>query len=116
MQTDRRTAPRTEANGLDAKISVFQENGSLLVAEANLLDVSRSGIKLRVKKPLIANTDAKVQVEVILPGSGIPVIVNAVVIHNNFDTEFGIQYIDVRPEDPLEQLITECQKAETATG
>lgn len=114
MQIDRRNDPRTEANGLDAKITVFQDNGSLFVAEANLLDVSRSGIKLRVKKPLIANTDAKVQLEVLLPGSGIPVIVNAIVVHNNLDTEFGMHYIDIRPEDPLELLIEECKKVETA--
>jgi hypothetical protein len=112
MQTDRRNEPRSDAKGLNAKISVYQQNGTILVTDVNLLDVSRSGIKLRVKKPLIAEIDAKVQLEVILPELGIPVIVNAVVVHNKFESEFGMHYIDLRPEDPLELLIAECGKQE----
>lgn len=114
MQTDRRNEPRTDANGLAAKMTVFLPNGSMLVAEATLLNVSRTGIKLRVKKPLIADSDAKVQIETLLPDAGIPVIVNAVIVHNKFDSEFGIHYIDVRPEDPLEQLISECENVSVA--
>jgi hypothetical protein len=110
MQSDRRNDPRTEAKGLNAKISLHQPNGSILIADANLLNVSRSGIKLRVKKPLVADVDTKIQLEVILPASGVPVIVDAVVMHNQHDSEFGMQYIDVRPEDPLGQLISECAK------
>lgn len=112
MQTDRRSDPRTEAKGLNAKISLYQSNGSILIADANLLNVSRTGIKLRVKKPLIAEADTKVQLEVVLPDSRIPVIVNAVVVHNRHDSEFGMQYIDVQPEDPLELLIIECAKTQ----
>jgi hypothetical protein len=111
MQSDRRNDPRTEAKGLNAKISLYQSNGSILIADANLLNVSHSGIKLRMKKPLVAEVDTKVQLEVVLPASRVPVIVNAVVVHSQHDSEFGMHYIDVRPEDPLEQLISECSKA-----
>ncbi|MGR8934802.1 MAG: PilZ domain-containing protein [Gammaproteobacteria bacterium] len=114
MQSERRNDPRTEAKGLNAKISLYQSNGSILIADATLLNVSRSGIKLRMKKPLIADVNTKTQLEVVLPDSKIPVIVNAVVVHSQHDSEFGMHYIDVQPEDPLEQLISECAKATAA--
>ncbi len=108
MHFDRRNELRTDAKGLKAKISVYQPNGSILVADANLLDVSRSGIKLRVTKPLVAELDDKVQLEVLLADINVPVIVNAVVVHTKLDSEYGMHYIDVRPEDPLDLLIRVC--------
>lgn len=108
MQNDRRIEHRTDAKGLKAKISVYQQNGSILVADVNLMDVSRSGIKLRLTKPLIAEVDDKVQLEVILPEVNVPVIVNAVIVHCKPDSEYGVHYIDVRPEDPLDLLINVC--------
>lgn len=108
MQNERRADHRIDAKGLEAKISVYQPNGSILVADVNLLDVSRSGIKLRMIKPLIAEIDDKVQLEVLLPDVNVPVIVNAVVVHTQLDSEYGMHYIDVRPEDPLDQLISVC--------
>ena len=108
MENDRRESPRVEAKGLEAKISIMEPNGSLFIIDVNLLDVSRTGIKLRSQKPLLAENGTKVQLEVILPESGLPVIVEAVIVHNQFKPEFGLHYIDIRPEDPLEQLISEC--------
>ena len=110
MENDRRDSPRTEAKGLQAKIIVMDDNRSVFLADVNLLDVSHTGIKLRVKKPLIIEKGTNVQLEIILPESGIPVIVNAVVVHEKFDTEFGLHYVDVRPEDPLKKLIAECEQ------
>lgn len=108
MENDRRESPRVEAKGLEAKISITEPNGSIFLVNVNLLDVSRTGIKLRSQEPLLAPKGTKVQLEVILPESGLPVIVDAIVVHNQFKPEFGLHYIDVRPEDPLEQLISEC--------
>ncbi len=108
MENERREETRTEAKGLKAKIMITEPNRSVLVADVNLLDVSHSGIKLRTQKPLIVEVGAHVQLEVILPESGLPVIVNSVIVHERLDSEFGLHYIDVRPEDPLEKLISEC--------
>ena len=108
MDNDRRENPRTEAKGLEAKILITEANGSIFIVEVNLLNVSRSGIKVRSKKPLLVEKNTKVQLEILLPKSGLPVIVDALVVHNAFKPEFGLHYVDVRPEDPLEQLITEC--------
>lgn len=109
MQSEKRKDSRIEVKGLICKISIEEPNGSLLIGDANLLNVSQSGIKLRVKKPLIADINTRVQIEVILPMSRIPVIVNAGVVDSEQDSEFGMQYIDLRPEDPIEQLIKECK-------
>lgn len=114
MQIDKRDDLRVDAQWLDAKISIFQSNRSILVSDVQLLDISHSGIKLRVKKPLIASAGAKVQLEAILPESGIPVIVNAVVVHSNFDSEFGLQYIDVQQDDPIDKLIAECKNIKSS--
>lgn len=115
MEDDRRDSPRTEAKGLQAKIMVTEPNRSVLMADVNLLDVSHSGIKLRVQKPLIVEIGTHIQLEVILPESGVPVIVNAVVVYEKLDSEFGLQYIDLRPEDPLEKLISECKNRSSWT-
>lgn len=110
MEDDRRDSPRTEVKRLQAKIMVTEPNRSVLMADVNLLDISRSGIKLRVQKPLIVAIDTNIQLEVILPISGIPFIVNAAVVHEKFDSEFGLHYIDLCPEDPIEKLISECEQ------
>ncbi len=108
MEQEKRKHPRTDAKGLQAKIMVTAPNRSVLVADVNLLNVSQTGIKVRVQKPLIIELGTNIQLEIILPESGIPVIVNSVVIREEFDTEFGLHYIDLRPEDPIEKLISEC--------
>lgn len=108
MEKERRENPRIDAKGLQAKIMVTEPNLSVLIADANLLNVSKSGIKLRVQKPLIIELGTNIQLEIILPESGIPVIVNTVVVREKFDTEFGLHYIDLRPEDPIEKLMNEC--------
>ena len=59
-------------------------------------------------KPLMAEIGSDVQLEIILPESGLPVIVNAVIVHEKQDLEFGMRYVDLRPEDPIDQLISEC--------
>jgi hypothetical protein len=110
MDTDRRENPRTEAKGLKAKIIITHSNRSIMLADVNLLDVSRTGIKLRVQKPLVVQLGAKVQLEIVLPYSGVPVILDAVIVHEKFESEFGLHYIDVKPEDPLTELITQCEK------
>ncbi len=108
MTEERRENPRTEAKGLQAKIMVTEPNRSVFIANANILNISKSGIKLRVQKPLIIELGTNIQLEVILPESGFPVIVNTIVVHEKLDTEFGLHYIDLRPEDPIEKLINEC--------
>jgi hypothetical protein len=108
MEEDRRDQPRTEAQGLQAKIMVTAVNRSVLIADVNVLDVSQSGIKLRVKEPLEVEVGVDVQLEIILPESGVPIILNSVVVYEKQDTEFGLHYVDVRPQDPVDKLISEC--------
>ena len=67
MEKERRDNPRTEAKGLQAKIMVMEPNRSVLMADVNLLDISQSGIKLRVQKTLIVALGTNIQLEVILP-------------------------------------------------
>jgi c-di-GMP-binding flagellar brake protein YcgR len=109
MESDRRENPRTAAKGLKAKIIITHSNRSIMIADVNLLDVSRTGIKLRVQKPLAVDLGTKVQLEIILSESGLPVILDAEVVHEKFESEFGLHYIDVKPEDPLTELIAECE-------
>ncbi len=108
MIEEKRDNPRIEAKGLLAKIMVTEPNRSVLIADVNLLNISKSGIKIRVQKPLIIALGTNIQLEVILPESGVPVIVNTVAVREQFDTEFGLHYIDLRPEDPIEKLMSEC--------
>lgn len=109
MESDKRNTPRTAATGLKAKIIITHSNRTTMIADVNLLDVSRSGIKLRMQKSLSMEIGTKIQLEIILPNSGIPVILDAVVVHEKFESEFSLHYIDVRPEDPLSELITQCE-------
>jgi hypothetical protein len=109
MESDKRNTPRIAAKGLKAKILITHSNRSIMVADVNLLDVSRSGIKFRMKKPLAIDIGTKIQLEIILPDSGVPVILDAVVVYEQFESEFGLYYIDVRPEDPLSELIKQCE-------
>lgn len=109
MEPEKRAAPRVAAKGLKAKILITHPNRSITVADVNLLDVSRTGIKFRMKKPLAVDVGTKIQIEIILPDSGIPVILDAVVVYEQFESEFGLYYINLRPEDPLGKLITQCE-------
>lgn len=115
MQDEKRGSPRIEAKGLQAKMTVTAPNRSVFIVEIYVLDISRSGIKVRAKKPLIVDISSYVQLEVILPISNVPFTVNAGVIRDKVEVEFGLRYIDLHPEDPIDILINECEKLSIST-
>lgn len=113
MQDEKRDSPRTEVKGLHATMTVTAPNRSVFIVDIEVLDISRSGIKVRAKKPLVVDLSAHVQLEIILPISNIPFIVNAGVIRDKIEAEFGLRYIDLHPEDPIDILINECEQLST---
>jgi len=66
-------------------------------------------MKLKARKSLAVDIATKLQIEMILSNSGVPFIVTTVVVRIGFESELGVCYIDLHPNDPIDQLIAECR-------
>ncbi len=109
MATEKRKYPRITVKGITANITITEPNGSIIIAEANILDISRSGIRLGLLKPLPAHLNELIDLEIILPGSGAPLILSATIAQCKSEGELGAHYIDLKHEDPIDQLLEDCK-------
>lgn len=109
MATEKRKYPRITVKGITANITITEPNGSIIIVEANILDISRSGIRLGLLKPLPSRLNELIELEIILPGSGAPLIISASIVQRKSEGEFGANYVDLRPEDPIDQLLEDCK-------
>lgn len=110
MSSDKRLTPRVSTIQLPAKIFVKKSNGSIIIVAANILDVSRHGIRLKLHKPLPAKVEDAMEIEALLPSSGKPINISATIVHGQSESEFGLLYMDMETHDPIDELISECRK------
>ncbi|MGZ4960296.1 MAG: PilZ domain-containing protein [Methylomonas sp.] len=82
-----------------------------IVLDGQVVDMSYSGIKIRLKEPLTHDVeDAELRISLILPESGVPVSIHGMIKHFVDHHECGMQYADKHTEDELDGLMFECVK------
>ncbi len=88
-------------------VSLPSEKDANLNAE--ILDISRSGIKIKLKVPLDVTVHDEVKICMYLPESGEPFSVNCVIKNQQPNSEYGLHYDDTGAvQGSIDDLLFEC--------
>lgn len=109
-QPERRQYPRLNPDGMKASIALTPYEGSPTVIEGDVVDISFSGIKIRLKAPLTSNLAGSIRIGLSLPDTGIPFYINGILKHQASPTELGLHYIDSPNVIAMDKFILECVK------
>ena len=107
--SERRSHPRFYPDGLKANIQI--ENGqSLTFLEGEVIDISFTGIKIRLKTPSSWDMEGKIKIDLHLPDTGIPFSINGILRHQSMAGDLGIEYVDASNVVEMDKFIFECYK------
>jgi hypothetical protein len=114
LNAERRSRTRFCPVGLSAHLIIeptLTENN--IVLEGSVLDISYSGIKLKLHQRLQATfEEAHIRIVIRLPESGVPLTIHGMIrhIHEAETSHCGLQYADHHEENELDELMFECIK------
>jgi PilZ domain len=106
---ERRQSPRFNPRDLKASI-MFESSHDPVSLEGEVVDISYTGIKIKLKKPMPANRDGKVKIQLFLPESGIPFSISGILKHQLNSRELGLHYVDSPGVTVLDGFMFECIK------
>jgi hypothetical protein len=110
MSSEKRAYPRYCPTGLQALIVVEEAGCIPFRLTGEVIDISYTGIKIRLTVPLARLNDGKVKIELTLPETGIPLTITGTVKHWASPSEFGLQYAEETPDIFKDNLLFECIK------
>ncbi|MDD5579228.1 MAG: PilZ domain-containing protein [Methylobacter sp.] len=110
MKTEKRGYPRFNPQGLKATITLDHLPDDQLRMKGEVIDISYTGIKIKLDKPISAGLDGRIKIQLILPDSGIPLTISGIIKHQHLPAEYGLHYINTSPIDVLDDFILECVK------
>lgn len=112
MEAERRTRDRFSPQGLNAHLIIeLRPPEDAIIIEGNIIDISYTGIKLKLHQPLRQAFDgAEIRIIIHLPQSGIPLSIRGLIRHVEAHTEYGLQYAAEHPEESLDEFMFECIK------
>lgn len=108
MHSEQRAHPRVETENLTAHITLVRPPDKELVMQGKVLDLSYSGIKIKLNSPLQAEVNDKVSIKLQLPKSGIPINIHGTIKHCQSQSECGLHFIQQLPKQAMDDLIFEC--------
>jgi PilZ domain len=106
---ERRQHPRFNPRGLKANIILEPPHDPANV-EGKVVDISYTGIKIKLNTPTAADMAGKIRIELFLPDSGIPFSISGILKHQLNASELGFHYGDSPGEDIWDSFMFECFK------
>ncbi|MEQ1559140.1 MAG: PilZ domain-containing protein [Methyloglobulus sp.] len=107
-ESERRQSPRFNPSGLKANIWVESHEPSQL--EGDVIDISFTGIKIRLKSPVAGDMVGKIRIDLFLPDTCIPFSISGILKHRATPIDLGIRYIDSSNVIDLDKFMFECEK------
>jgi len=108
MNSEKRFHQRIEPTNLAAQISITHLSAKPIISEGTVLDISYSGIKIKLSQPLAVEKNDTITINLNLPKSGIPIAIHGIVKHRLSQSECGIYFGDLHPEESVDDLLFEC--------
>ncbi len=108
MNPDNRIHPRIEPKNLAAKIKITRPPAEEFLTEGLVLDISYSGIKIKLDSPIKAEKNDQITISLQLPNSGIPIAIHGIIKHQLTNTEYGVYFGELHPEELVDDLMFEC--------
>lgn len=109
----RRNHHRVKPKGLQADL-IFNSNDREMTLEAEIVDISYSGIRVKLKEPIAADMTGKVRINMILPESNAPFSIHGILKHQTPGSECGLHYID-HVHGSIDDLMFECVELDETT-
>ena len=109
IDTERRQSPRYNPPGLMATI-ILESVSDTLNLEGEVVDISHTGVKIKLNTPMPISIDHKIRIEFFLPDSGIPFSISGILKHHNSQGELGLHYVDYPVVEALDSFMFECIK------
>ncbi len=111
MTPEKRAYPRYCPVGLQALIVVEEIGQPPFRTLGEVVDISCTGIKIRLNVPLTQLSGRRVRIELVLPETGIPLTIRGTIKHWPSPEEFGFHYADELPDMFKDNLLFECVKS-----
>jgi hypothetical protein len=85
--------------------------GEEIVIDGVVVDMSYSGIKIKLEHPLHQSVEqGELLISIRLPESGVPLSIHGMIRHLCDNGECGLQYAGQQDEQSLDDLMFECVK------
>lgn len=110
MEQDKRQHPRYKAHGIQASITIEHPPQSPLCTNGDVIDISCTGIKIKLSKLLSEIINGKIKILFVLPESGIPLTITGIIKHQKSPSECGLQYENSLSDEMFNDLMFECIK------
>ncbi len=108
-EAERRKYPRFNPEGLKANIMLEPPHDPTHL-EGEVVDISYTGIKIKLNAPAASNLDGKIKIRLFLPESGIPFSISGILKHQMNSTELGLHYVESPGVKALDGFMFECIK------
>ncbi len=86
MKSERRSHNRVKPDNIRAEISHHQSSEHEIDLIAEIINISRSGIRIKLSKPLNPTIHDHLKITMVLPESGVPFTVHGILKHKHSDS------------------------------
>lgn len=109
---DKRKHPRFYPKDVHAAIVISNpENEDRIYLEGNMLDMSYSGVRIKLSSAMPQNLpDSNVKIVLTMPNSGVCCTIKGAIRHINDQSDFGLHYADHHDEQDVDAFMFECIK------
>ncbi len=114
MKPERRNHNRVNPKDMSAEILSIPYSESETSLTGKILDISRTGIRIKLNKTLGKSINDKLKITMLLPESGTPVTVHGVLKHLHSDKEYGVHYTH-HIDGSIDDMLFECVKLSDST-
>ncbi len=109
MKPERRNHLRVKPKNVQANIHATEPSADEVPISGEILDISRTGIRLKLNKPLGKSVNDNLKITMTAPESGTPFTVHGTLKHLHSDTEYGVHYTD-HVDGSIDDILFECVK------
>ena len=113
MTKEKRNHQRVKPKGLQAGI-IFNSDSQEIILDADIIDISYTGIRVKLKLPIASTIDGPIRINMILPESKTPFSVHGILKHQANQQECGVHYVD-HVEGSIDDLMFECIELDNTT-
>jgi hypothetical protein len=113
MKPEKRIHKRIKPRGLQVGL-VINSAKQEIELDAEILDISYSGIRVKLKQPIATDLIGNVRINMTLPESNTPFCVHGILKHQASNDECGLHYID-HVEGSIDDLMFECVELDETT-
>lgn len=110
MSKNQRQYSRFDPHGLIASVILEHESEDQVLVSGEVIDMSYSGIRLKLAAPLHVEINDKIKIQLVLPESGIPYTIRGVIKHELIDNQYGLVFVSPPSKNEYEDLVLECFK------